>query len=152
VKIAFVVLAFCFLGCSSRLPPKDILLRDAQTILRDGTEFELFSIDPADYECLGSTMVENHALQKQIANSIVDAMREEPITAACFEPRHSIKVKHNGKLYCIVICFHCRDLQWWCGKEFHTFPISDSPQVLLDEILTKAGVPLAKKPKFSFDK
>jgi hypothetical protein len=149
MKTAFVLLVLCVLGCSARLPPKNAVFNDAKMILRDGTDFELMSIDPVTSDCLGSTVVKNQDLQKQIAESIFDAMIENPITANCFEPRHSIKVKFDGRIYVLVICFECSQLQWWCGTEYHTYPISNKPQTFLDEVLTKANIPLAMKAKSS---
>ncbi|MFN0205355.1 MAG: hypothetical protein ACKVS6_03475 [Planctomycetota bacterium] len=67
--------------------------------------------------------------------------------AACgFSPRHAIVAKKGADLLELLICFECGDLRIESPVgEAQYLHISERKAGVFDEILTKAGVPLAPK-------
>jgi hypothetical protein len=65
----------------------------------------------------------------------------------CFDPRHAIRVQHEGKSIYLLICFECEQVYVYVGDELDRdkwFPIKASAQPVFDEVLKAAGVPLPK--------
>ena len=68
--------------------------------------------------------------------------------AACFNPRHAMRVTHNGKTPDFVICFECVQVYVFLGKEhMKTLLTTGSPQAAFDRVLKEAKVPLPKPAK-----
>jgi hypothetical protein len=139
-------------------------VRDA---LLHGKNVELFSLDPAHREegypkefyrrrVLGKTSVSETDTRRLLA-SVNDAVAEEAKPkatsgAACFDPRHAIRVQHDGKMFYVLICFECHHVYVYVNDELRDklyFPISDSPLVAFNDVLKKAGLPLAKPAQLS---
>jgi hypothetical protein len=69
------------------------------------------------------------------------------IVANCFNPRHGIRVTHDGKTVDFVICFECFQVQAFVDdKPVSGFLITDSPAAEFNGVLKDAKVPLAEKP------
>ncbi|MBA4066816.1 MAG: hypothetical protein C0501_24530 [Isosphaera sp.] len=69
------------------------------------------------------------------------------IAAACFNPRHGIRVTSDKKTVDFVVCFECFSVKSYAdGKDAGGFLITKSPQKAFDAALTDAKVPLAEKP------
>ena len=65
--------------------------------------------------------------------------------AACFNPRHGIRVKSGDKTVDLVICFECLQVKSFAGdKDGPSYLTTRSPQPTLDQVLTDAKVPLPK--------
>ncbi|KAA5538521.1 hypothetical protein FYK55_27555 [Roseiconus nitratireducens] len=63
--------------------------------------------------------------------------------AACFNPRHGIRVIHEGNLYEFVICFECYSAKWFKnGVRNHGFLTTGLPQPKFDRALRGAGIKL----------
>lgn len=148
--------AFCILpACSKPIPT------DAGLAIEDAKEFELFSLDPfpnkrADrkrnfrrWSVLGSTVIKDQETREQLITEFKAAVAEHRGGAAnCFNPRHGIKVVHDGSTHEFVVCFECFQVRWYIdGEETSGFLISDSPQATFDAVLQDAKVRLAEKPK-----
>lgn len=151
-----IVSAFaCVLGCSSgnSLPPA------AAKVLQDATAFELLSLDPDRREnksdtdglhgwrVLGTTSIKDSDTKAKLISRFGAGVAENDGTvAACFNPRHALKVTHDGKTHEFIICFECYQVQWYVdGQETKGFLITASPQPTFDEVLRNANVPLAAK-------
>ena len=68
---------------------------------------------------------------------------------SCFTPRHAVRVTREGVATDFLICFECRQVVVERdGKEISDFVISPSPKAVFDDVLRKAGMPLASnEPK-----
>jgi hypothetical protein len=132
----------------------------AAATLEHPDTFELISISPRSmgyaylgfhgYPVLGKTTVTDASAQRRIARSIRWGARlnwvPPPFGLACFSPRHAIRVTHGQSTTDFLICFHCRHVEVYGNHpENWNFDICGFPESTLDEILQKAGVPLAPK-------
>jgi len=149
-----IVSAFsCLLGCSSgnSMPPA------AAKVLKEATAFELLSLDPgrrenksdADalhgWKILGTAAIKDADTRAKLISRFAAGVAENDGTvAACFNPRHAIKLTYDGKTHDFIICFECYQVQWYVdGQVTKGFLITASPQPTFDETLKNAGVPLA---------
>jgi hypothetical protein len=121
---------------------------------------ELYSLDPDPrrekegggfhgWTVLGKTEVKGQAARKELLGALrrsADANETGP--AACFNPRHGLRLTAGGKAVDLVICFECLQVQVHDGSDKATgFLISAGPQPAFDRVLTAAGVPRAGKPE-----
>ena len=155
--LPFISLAsLCILpACSQPIPT------DAGLAIEDATEFELFSLDPFPekranrkrnfrrWSILGSTIIKDQETRERLIAEFKTAVADHRGGAdKCFNPRHGIKVVHEGSTHEFVVCFECFQVRWYIdGVEKSGFLISDSPQASFDTVLTDAKVPLAEKPE-----
>lgn len=142
-------------GCKTSGPP-NLIPSEAAAALDSSPTFELLSLEPKEsqgngdgyfhgWKVLGKTTVEDRA-------RIVTALRkgvpkyDSGVRAACFWPRHGIRVSHEGTTYDFVICFECLAAGVYAdGNEAGGFVVQSSPQPAFDAELSQGGVPLAKK-------
>lgn len=155
LPILFAAIASLLLsGCGKKTPP------GASAALRGAAEIELISLEPDErrydparpgafqgWEVLGRTTLKTADDREKLIHAFESGIEESDGTvASCFAPRHGIAVQHDGNRHEFVICFQCLSLQWYVdGNLEKGFPITASPQAAFDELLTKAGVKLAKK-------
>ena len=157
-RIALIVSVglFTLCGCDNpakRFPP-------------DPDELTLYSIDgvsmwkeiaptPAQIKAgllfgspvLGKVDVTDPELRRQVMAAVIGDTNKNPPMAACFYPRHALRVKKGEEVYHIVICFQCSNYESYHGDEKATRrggPISSESKPLLNRILSEAGVPLMK--------
>lgn len=142
---------------------------DAAAALVSGTKFVLYSLSPglldADpfappqsnvgkkalpererlhlFEILGQTELKNGEDRKAAVALLHESIRKwDGAVAACFHPRHALRVTHQGVVFDFVICFECRTIQLYRDSEqYRHVNIMGKPDKL-DQILKKAGVPL----------
>jgi len=128
------------------------------TVLRESTEFELFSIDfiPLmgkeikekpnfhNYPILGSTKIMDPKIKNYLTTTLERAAQRGRQGAACFDPRHAIRAKHKGDIYGVILCFQCERAVVTRGTEsVADFPIGSGYQPPFDKVLTEAGITLA---------
>lgn len=65
--------------------------------------------------------------------------------AACFNPRHGVRLIIGATTYEFVICFECCSVQCYGFNDDRGFLITSSPQPRFDEFLARLG--LKKAPK-----
>jgi hypothetical protein len=131
----------------------------AKTILEKAKQLELFSLDPErqqknrkdgyyGWNVLGKVAIKDMETRKKLVAAFVRGVKESDGTAAyCFNPRHGIRVTHEGKKVDFVICFECLQVQVIVGGEQEVgLLITDTPQIVFDKVLRDSGIPLAKKP------
>ena len=131
----------------------------AENALSTGTDFVLFSLDPEEQEnrdesvgfhgwkVLGSTPIQDQGTRTKLLTAFRSGAEENDGSAAdCFDPRHGIRVKHDGKTFDFVICFTCYSVVWYVDdkKEPDAILITDSPRGVFDGVLKAAKVPLPK--------
>jgi hypothetical protein len=129
-----------------------------RTALEEGQDFELYSLDPKHRDeekpseflrrkVIGKTLVKDAATRKAILAAFENADVDD-LYISCFDPRHAIRVSHGGKSFYLTICFQCENVYAWVGDDDEKplgFKTARSPEVLFDEVLKAAGVPLAAK-------
>lgn len=126
--------------------------------LQESKTFELYSLNPnvedkpddtnfQGWKILGKTSIDDAktraslvaALQKGVADNT------DGIIAACFMPRHGIRLSHRGKTIDIVICFQCYSSKVFIdGKPTEGFIHTDSPRDTFNKVLKDAKVELPK--------
>jgi hypothetical protein len=149
--------ALLFTGCERNPIPAA-----AGAALESSAALELFSLEPGSTEpgstpdaagdtfhgwpVLGSTK-----LDAQSRQDVVDAFQkgvpyyDDGVRAACFVPRHGLRVLEEGKTYDFLICFQCSMADVFEDDvKVGSFLIRESPQPVFNSVLIKAGVPLAK--------
>jgi hypothetical protein len=162
LKLAILVAAIA--GCNAA-PHWDGKLTDkipapVRTALEQAQELELLSLEPkrpdpsfADDEnrrsVLGKTRITNDATLSKILTALDAGARPDKLSPAfCFEPQHAIRIKHSGKTLYLVMCFECQQVKVFVDDEPEVklnFLINSSPELVFDEVLKAAGIPLAEK-------
>ena len=148
LNLALMVLV----SCNREAPP------ELTAVLHNVEEIELFSLDPGDslhppnkpgtffgYEILGKTVLTASRDRQTLVDAFEKGIREAVPPYACFQPRHGIVVQREGNLHAYLICFACGSFYLSSGGETKNGLVSGTPQAAFDELLTKAGVKLAKK-------
>jgi hypothetical protein len=132
---------------------------DLRSMLEKADQFELLSLDPRPqqekpkddfhgWKVLGKTTVKDADVRQKLVAALKKGVAENTgIVAACFNPRHGIRVTVDGKTADFVICFECYQVQVFVGdKKGDGFLTTNSPQPTFDGVLRDAKVPLAEKP------
>jgi hypothetical protein len=130
---------------------------DIKTALEKADTWELYSLDPQFHKdppkeafhgfgVLGKTTVKDAAARKKMLAAMEKGAKDNGgEVAACFNPRHGIRIKSGDKTLDLVICFECAQVKDFTGdKEGHGYLTTRSPQPTLDKVLTDAKVPLPK--------
>lgn len=142
-------------GCSTSEPRED-----AVTVLRNAATFELLSLDPLPskrgdspdafhgWTVLGEIDVVDPAVRDELVDALEAGIAEnDGMAAACFEPRHGIRVTQNGVQYDFVICFECFSARWYAENvQKKGFLLTGSPQPVFDRVLTDASIALPAAP------
>jgi hypothetical protein len=172
-----ISIALIFAGCRKQPadPSLELLARwdgsldehipkPVRTALLQSNEFELYSLDPKYRDVaqpkeffrrkvIGKTVVSDAQTRRRLLATLNSAVKEgrdanEKLGAkSCFDPRHAIRVEHEGKSYYLVICFECYHVYVYVDDKLDQklyFPISESPLAALNAVLSAAGLPLAE--------
>jgi len=129
--------------------------------LEKGAPFELYSIlgdDPASnmatpesgkfhgWPIIGRTVVSDAGRKARLASEFAGAMKvfgpNDP-RAACFFPRHGIRVVHERNTYDFLICFECAQVKVYASGN-DLYQVGGGPEKILDQMLTAAGIPLSR--------
>jgi hypothetical protein len=159
--VLVTLLAPLLTGASVRAEEKENKIPDElRAILEKAEQFELLSLSPDrpqeqpkvafhGWKVLGKTTVKDAETRRKLVTAFKKGVAENNgIVAACFNPRHGIRVTADGKTVDFVICFECDQVQAFVGdKKEPGFLITDSPQAVFDGVLKEARVPLPEKPK-----
>jgi hypothetical protein len=132
----------------------------AREALEAPEKVELLSLDPDRrhrqkgggfhaWKVLGRTEVKDKGQQKELTKAFITCVEEsDGLGAACFDPRHGIRVTRKGQVVDLVICFECLQADCYSGdKQENSLFITRSAENVFDQVLRKAGVPLAEKGK-----
>jgi hypothetical protein len=133
----------------------------AKSALEQAEELELISLDPRKpakgedtthtfhrRKILGTTRITDTETRRFLLAALNYGLREASEGAECFEPRHCIRVKHQGKVIEVVICFAC-DLgavyiDGKLGPDFQ-FVIDESPRTVFDGLLSAGRIQIARE-------
>lgn len=140
-------------GCQPGMLGKG-LQEDVATAITSADSIELISINPnfrkgGDYhgwQELGRATIESAATQKEIVAKLDDAInRSDGTVAGCFNPRHAVLAKHEGKTYEVIICFECMSLLIQIdGKRVGSETITQAHSGYFNQLLTNAKLPIAE--------
>jgi hypothetical protein len=136
--------------------PVNKLAAEWENWLRTSDQVVLVSIDPrarflpsdpkpaTGYRELGRLPLQDPVVRAQVSDALVNAIAAGGEPSKCFVPRHLIEATKNGKSVSFVICFQCG----WIhvvreGKEQQVLTISHDAEVLFNQLLSNAGIPLA---------
>jgi hypothetical protein len=147
------------LACGLAVSAPDAIPEGPRGALEKAGQIELYSLDPDrgeekpkdgfhGWKVLGQTTVKNADTLKALVAAFKKGVAEnDGIVAGCFNPRHGIRVTHDGKTFDFVICFECYQVEVYIdGKKVKGFLVTRSPQKAFDKVLKDAGVPLPQKP------
>ena len=143
----------------------------ARQVLEQSPQLTLFSVDPAagDYDSVvgskplpmfhghmifGQTVISDSAAKAALLASFYDGLVIPPdprglkqIGIGCFNPRHGLRARLDGKTVDLLICFGCMQVATYFNDhkfEGHKY-INAAPVEKFNEILTAANVPLSPK-------
>jgi hypothetical protein len=134
----------------------NVIPAPAATILEHADHFELLSLDPRPqwepvegdfhrYKVLGTVTINDPETRKKLVTAFKRAVAEnQDYVAACFNPRHGIRVTRNGKQVDFVICFQCAQAEVF-GEVYTRLLIANSARALFDSVLQSSGIPLADR-------
>lgn len=120
-------------------------------------QFDLLSLDPIQdrypapdafhsYKVLGIVEITDRATRAQLIRALQKSAAHADMVKACFDPRHGIRARRNGRDVDILICFQCAYAHVLEGTQItHGFGVSDSQQAFFNSVLRRAGVPLPSR-------
>jgi WG containing repeat len=140
-----------FEACDSATEDRNVIPEAAAAILEQADHFELLSLNPDyqqiaaegdfhGYRVLRTAFIDDAETRKKLVSTFKQAVAEnQGIEAACFNPRHGIRVTRKEKQADFVICFECNQVHVR-GAVQGTFLITHSAQPLFDSVLRSKGV------------
>jgi hypothetical protein len=131
--------------------------KEARAAFEKAEEFELYSLDPArdlggkkvealhGWKVLGKVTVKG-ADAKRVRQAVEKGVKDsDGSVAACFNPRHGIRVTNGTKTYDLVICYECLSASVFVGDDrVGSFLTARGPEGALNKVLRDAKVPLPK--------
>ena len=149
------------IGLSAQVAGQDNKIPDrAREILEKASQFELLSIghgpspkkpteDFHGWPVIGKTTVEDSNTRKRLVAALGKGVEENKgDSMKCFNPRHGIRVTHDGMTADFVICFECfQVVVYVTGDKEQRFLITASPAPVFNQTLQHAKVPLAREPE-----
>lgn len=139
---------------------KNQLSAETKRVLDAGETFVLFSLDPTppqvrlefgppadetfhEFEVLGKAEIQDVKIRSELLTAIYDGIGAAGAPAACFNPRHGIRVTLGDETVDLVICFECRIIQIYSSLE-EVVLTNESPKQTFDRALKRANLPLPK--------
>jgi hypothetical protein len=138
---------------------KNKLPDQIKAVLDKASEFILYSLEPLEkaekenalhgWKVLGETTVKDAETRKKLLSALEKSIaKPETGGAKCFDPRHAISVRQDGKAVEVLMCFECGWVYvYQDGKDVAHIKMDTVAQPLYDGILQDARIPLAKKRK-----
>lgn len=95
---------------------------------------------------LGELPINDPAQRKKLFAAFRRGVADHDGTlAACFTPRHGLRIVREKTTLDLVICFQCSQVKVYeNGVPSETILISTSPRTLFNDTLLDAGIPLAQ--------
>jgi hypothetical protein len=147
---------------ASPSPPTitNIIPAAAAAILEQPDQFELLSLNPqvqqratgADYHgfrVTGTVVINDPETRQRLVSSFERAVAENQGTAAaCFNPRHGMRVTRNHKQVEFVICFECNRVRVF-GAVQGEFLVTNSAQASFESVLHNKAFPAKTQARMS---
>lgn len=155
MKTFLLILSILAPGLVVASEPANALPGEATQALHSNGRAVLYSLEPwgrsaekeiarlHDYEILGQADLS--AAQRSIAVRAFDAAIAgwDGAIAACFDPRHALRIQFDGRTYDFLLCYSCQQMQVFRdGKPFADVGAAGSPDVLND-LLKSLRLPLS---------
>jgi hypothetical protein len=162
--VSVIILGASLVACPSRSkerngletnpsPPTitNVIPAAAAAILKQPDQFELLFLNPqlqqepagADYHgfrVVRTVVINDAETRQRLVSSFERAIAENQGTAAaCFNPRHGIRVTRNHKQVEFVICFECNRVRVF-GVVRGEFLVTNSAQASFDSVLRNKGI------------
>jgi hypothetical protein len=150
----------------NQITPQNGIPEAVDRLFAQAETFDLYSLDPEQktgkdgkvievkdgfhgWQVLGKTGVKGEAERKRLADALrLGAEDNFGMAAACFIPRHGLRLKGGGKTVDLVICFQCLQVQVFVdGERTKGFLTTGEPQKEFDTTLKAASVKLPKPAK-----
>ncbi|RUL75945.1 hypothetical protein [Dyella choica] len=140
--------ASCAHAASNALPP------EAQLALHSGGQAVIYSLEPWDdpekkvprlhgFEILGQATLNPAQASSAVAAFDVAIRGFDNVIAACFDPRHAIRIQANGHTYDFLLCYSCHQLEVYRDdKALGGAGAAGSPKKL-NELLASLHIPLS---------
>ncbi len=148
--------------------PKNFFSARSKALLEGGSTLELLSLhpfersptidetlepdrDPATFRgwhLLGRLVIKEPAKREQMITALQKGVDEsDGNVAACFWPRHGVRaISDDGRVLDLVICFECASILVFEDREkTEIVTVTGSPERVLDQLLSVAGIQLAEK-------
>ncbi len=131
-----------------------LLPAEALQALHSGNRVTLYSLEPwgdpdehvarlQEFQILGQANLTHAQASSAIAAFESAVAKSDGISASCFDPRHALRIQHNGHTYDFLLCYACRQLQIYRdGKWLAETNAIGTPKALND-LLTSLHIPLS---------
>lgn len=160
MKRIFVGLLFALAGCSASSRPG--ALPDELKLLEGATSIELVALDPlkasmrqsppADvmrgFGVLGRATLSDAARCDELVRLIARGIAESDGSAAmCFNPRHGLRVRRDGRTLELLICYECLQMRAWsdAGSTQADVLTSASVEPAVSSLFEAAGLVIAAR-------
>lgn len=154
---ALAVVAACTASSDNLLPAP------AEALLEHATRIELFALDPLpismqppsdkesfhEHAILGRAVLNDRAKCAQLAGLVLQGIREsDGRVAACFNPRHGLRVQTDAHTLELLICYECLSLEAYddlsaAGVTRSTALTSQSVEPAVTRLFNEAGLTIA---------
>lgn len=107
---------------------------------------------------LGKTIVKDSLIRKTLVDELEHGLRQHIhkqtqnredgrlVLGGCFQPRHGIRVMHEGKPVDILLCFECGYIETHKdGNSNRVWTTTDAAQEAFDAVFKKAEIPLSPR-------
>jgi hypothetical protein len=170
IAVAFALIAVGVIACVTfRDPIEDRVPVNILRALRDPESFEILALDPVliderakdarsvpaerefhGYEILGHAPLNEPGARKELVGFVLRGIQEsDGKVAACFDPRHGIRVVKEGRVIDLVICYECLQMTIHGGDVDRKEPLgvltSSSVEPAVTRIYTAAGLKIHGK-------
>ena len=102
------------------------------------------------FPVLGSRRIDDPSVIRNLIDSLNRQIIPRPSGNMCiFVPRHGLIVKYKDRTVDYLICYHCGDVARFEGEKYDSLSLRSGPpskglsKELLDDLLSKVGIPLA---------
>jgi len=135
---------------------ENVLPASVLLALRTPEKVELYSLEPETpsrgkednhhlqgVDILGSTTLSPENANGAIHEFVSAVDRWAGVSAACFDPRHALRITNNGHIYDLLLCYQCMGLEAYRDDTLLCeIGAAGSPKYLND-LLSAANVPLS---------
>ena len=153
--LALAVAVLVLAGCGSESGRLDTsgLPTELQSVLEGDHVIELFSLNPEPpdkttvdkfhgWEVLGQAQLDQESAAK-ITTALLDGIANAPnYVAACFNPRHGLRITGDENSIDVVICFECVQVYVYSGEtRLANLRVAQSPLKSFDAVVNSHGLP-----------
>lgn len=137
------------------IPPTEV------SVLRQATAMEILSLDPAwpmnkeeqadpsrfhGHRIMGRATITDPAKMLELLNLVARSCHANDTTvAACFNPRHGVRVEVEGSIVDLQICFECLQIKVFRdGTKVHSGLLASTYEPIVSKFYRDAGLRVAQ--------